>query len=194
MTGEQHSEFSGLSDAVLPSPAKGSVPQWIAVVSIVIGCLGILCWGGQGLMSMSVSSMVDMPDNLPEQSAGHRAFETGGYVAGTLLGVWLIAAGFAAATGAAWGRAGLRIWAVVRVVVAIVGVLGAIYWFDEVVDAFYQAMQADIARGGEAAESTPALSEAAVRAFMIGAIAVTTVAACVWPILVLVVTRRRGGA
>ncbi|MDP7070243.1 MAG: hypothetical protein QF561_02730 [Phycisphaerales bacterium] len=183
-----------MSDPGLAPLSRASVPQWVAVVSIVIGCLGILCWGGQGLRSMFASTMTDVPQNQPPQSSGHRAFEAGGYIAGVLLGLWLIVAGSGSVSGAAWGRTGLRIWAVARIVVAIIGVLGAIYWLDEVVAASFQAMQADLAQGDEAAAATPPLTEESLRAFTIGAIAVTTIAVCIWPILVLATTRRRQGA
>ncbi|MCP4758552.1 MAG: hypothetical protein GY894_00355 [Planctomycetes bacterium] len=193
MAGEQQSDYSGLSDAVLAPQNQGSVPQWVAVVSIVIGCLGILCWGGQGLISVTVESVLEMPQNLPEQSAGHQAFEVSGYIAGTVLGLWLIVAGFGAVTEASWGRGGLRLWAITRIVLAIIGALGAINWLDESVAMQYQTLQAESLQDGETAAAVP-FSEEAIRVFTIGAIAVTTVAVCIWPILVLVVTRRREGA
>ena len=96
-------------------------------------------------------------------------------------------------TEASWGRGGLRLWAITRIVLAIIGALGAINWLDESVAMQYQTLQAESLQDGETAAAVP-FSEEAIRVFTIGAIAVTTVAVCIWPILVLVVTRRREGA
>ena len=42
-----------IGEAQLGSSPRGGVPPWVAVVSIVIGVLGLLCWGG---MRHNVSS------------------------------------------------------------------------------------------------------------------------------------------
>ena len=72
---------------------------------------------------------------MPEPSAGHQMFEAASYIAGVVLGIWLIVAGSGAAGGRAWGLTMLRGWAVIRIIVAIIVLVGFFYWLDEVVAA-----------------------------------------------------------
>ena len=64
-----------IGEAQFGSSPRGGVPPWVAVVSIVIGVLGLLCWGGMGIMSVAASSLVDSPEGTLEPSAGHQMFE-----------------------------------------------------------------------------------------------------------------------
>jgi hypothetical protein len=186
-----------IGEAQLGLSPRGGVPPWVAVVSIVIGVLGLLCWGGIGIMSIAASSLVDSPEGMPEVSAGHQIFEVASYIAGVVLGIWLIVAGSGAAGGRAWGLTMLRGWAFMRIIVAIIVLVGFFYWLDEVVAATVGVMQEQVAQataaGSEAAEM-PSLTEGALQAIMIGWICLQAVAVCIWPLIVLITTRRRGEA
>jgi hypothetical protein len=186
-----------IGEAQLGSSPRGSVPPWVAVVSIVIGVLGLLCWGGMGVMSIAASSLVALPEGMPEPSAGAQMFEAVGYIAGVVLGLWLILAGAGAAGGRAWGHMMLRWWAVIRIIMAISMLIGAFYWLDESVRSIASAMQAQVdqatAAGSEAADM-PSLTPSALRVITIGWVCLQAVVVSIWPLIVLITTRRRGEA
>ncbi len=171
------------------------VPQWVAVISIVIGVLGILCWGGQGYLSMTMGGMEGIDVTVP--TGGHRVFSMFGFFSATLLGIWLIVAGAGAAGGSMWGRAAIRWWAWIRILLVVVGLIGTFYWFDEVLDISMQAVQQDIdqaiAEDATPAE-TPTITVAAMRAILTIWYVAMSVAVCIWPIVVLIATRRKGAA
>ena len=191
--------FGGMAE-LTPEPTPTAwtpeVPQWVAVISIVIGVLGILCWGGQVVMSLALAGTAGVSD-MPVPSGGHAIFEMFGYGSATVLGLWLIVAGSGAAAGKDWGRGLLRGWAWTRIVIALIGVVGAFYWFDEVLavsmETIRQQMAEAVAEDASPAE-VPAITESAMRAIVLIWLVVVTVAICIWPTLVLIVTRRRGDA
>ncbi len=172
------------------------VPQWVAVVSIVIGVLGMLCWGGQGAMALGMAGM-DHADDMPMPTGGHAVFEMFIYGSATLLGLWLIIAGSGAASGAEWSRGALRWWAWIRILLAIIGLVGAFYWFNNVLEASMglvdQQMAEAVSDDAPTAE-IPVVTENAMRAIMTVWIVVVSIAISVWPVIVLIVTRRRGAA
>ena len=186
-----------IGEAQLGSSPRGGVPPWVAVVSIVIGVLGLLCWGGIGVMSIAANSLVALPEGMPEPSAGVQMFQAAGYIAGVVLGIWLIVAGSGAAGGRAWGLMMLRGWAVIRIIMAIIMLIGAFYWLDESVRSIDSAMQAQAdqanAAGSEAADM-PSLTPSALRVIAIGWVCLQAVVVSIWPLIVLITTRRRGEA
>ena len=171
------------------------VPQWVAVVSIVIGVLGILCWGGQGVLAIIMQGAEGV--DMPESSRGHLLFERFGFIAATLLGIWLIVAGAGAAGGSSWGRTAIRSWAWIRILLAVIGLIGAFYWFDEVLSASLQAVQKEMAQAvaeNAPPANTPSITESAMRAILTIWVVAMSVAICVWPVVVLIVTRRKSNA
>jgi hypothetical protein len=191
--------FGGMSSLTSEPPLSAwtpEVPQWVAVVSIVIGVLGMLCWGGQGAMALGMAGM-DHAEDMPMPTGGHAAFEMFGYGSATLLGLWLIIAGSGAASGAEWGRGALRSWAWIRILLAIIGLVGAFYWFSNVLEAsmdYVEQQMAEAAAEDAPPAEIPAVTESAVRAKKTVWIVVMSVAICVWPAVVLIVTRRRGAS
>lgn len=188
--------MTSLTSAPVGSAWSPEVPQWVVVISIVIGVLGMLCWGGQGAMAIGMAGM-NPTGELPRPTGGHAAFEMFGYGSATLLGLWLIIAGGGAASGANWGRAALRSWAWIRMLLAIVGLAGAFYWFDAVLEAsmgMVEQQMAAAASDDKPPAEIPVVTESAMRAIMVIWILVMSLAICVWPTVVLIVTRRRGGA
>ena len=187
-------DFTGMSGVPtnLPKrPRSTTVPLWLGVVSIVVGALGLLCWGGQATMFLGSAPV----EGLPEQSEGHRLFEASGYLIATALSLWLIISAAAATGGANWARSLLRWWAIVRIVVAVIGIVGAYLWLDEIVRFSMAAMEQQIAEAtseGATPAETPTLTEPAIRAIISIWIVVSTAAVCAWPVVVLIVTRRRG--
>ncbi|MDP7030164.1 MAG: hypothetical protein QF733_08085 [Phycisphaerales bacterium] len=191
-------QFESMEPASLESPYAQvqPVPQWVGVVSIVIGILGLLCWGGSAAMTIAASSMQGMMEGAPQLSAAHRTFEFAVSIAGVVLGLWLIAAGSGIASGRPWGRRGVRLWGIVRLAVAIVGLLGALYWIDEVVAASEYALAqqaAEAADAGATHAESPEITADALSAITIVFAFMQTVAISIWPIVVLVVTRKRCG-
>ena len=171
------------------------VPQLVAVVSIVIGVLGILCWGGQGVLAIIMQGAEGV--DMPESSRGHLLFERFGFIAATLLGIWLIVAGAGAAGGSIWGRTAIRSWAWIRILLAVIGLIGAFYWFDEVLSASLQAVQKEMAQAvaeNAPPANTPSITESAMRAILTIWVVAMSVAICVWPVVVLIVTRRKSNA
>ena len=168
------------------------VPQWVAVVSIVIGVLGILCWGGQGVLEMIMQGAEGV--DMPESSRGHLLFVRFGFIAATLLGIWLIVAGAGAAGGSSWGRTAIRSWAWIRILLAVIGLIGVFYWFDEVLSGSLQAVQSQmdqaVAENASPAE-TPTITSSAMRAILTIWSVAMSVAICIWPVVVLTVTRRK---
>ena len=171
------------------------VPQWVAVVSIVIGVLGMLCWGGQGVLAISMQGIEGV--DMPESSRGHLLFERFGFISASLLGVWLIVAGAGAAGGSSWGRTAIRSWAWIRILLAVISLIGVFYWFDEVLSGSLQAVQSQmdqaIAENATPAE-TPTITESAMRAILTIWVVSMSVAICIWPVIVLAATRRKSNA
>jgi len=191
--------FGGMSELASQPPLSAwtpEVPQWIAVISIVIGVLGILCWGGQGVTAIAMAGQSGVPD-VATSTGGHAIFEMFGYVSATILGLWLIVAGSGAAAGKDWARRLLRSWAWTRIVIAIIGVVGAFIYIDDIVALTMETVNqqmAEAASQGESPANVPGVTETAMWAIMTIWIIVVTVAICIWPTLVLIVTRRRGEA
>jgi hypothetical protein len=198
-TQPENETFGGMAE-LTPEPTPTAwtpdVPQWIAVISIVIGVLGILCWGGQGVMAITMAGQSGVPD-MATPTGGHAIFEMFGYVSATILGLWLIVAGSGAAAGKDWARKLLRSWAWTRIVIALIGVVGAFIYIDDVVALTMETVNeqmTEAASQGESPANVPAVTDTAMWAIMTIWIIVVTVAICIWPTLVLIVTRRRGEA
>jgi hypothetical protein len=175
-------------------------PQWVAIVSIVLGVLGLLCWGGQFFMvSVSAMGSMDGAAKMPEMSSAYRVFMVSGYISGVVLGMWLIIAGSGAAAGSSWARSMLRGWAWVRLLVAVAGLVGAWYWFDEVVAQSMVSMQSEFAdvaakvNDNGTSPATSPLPKETVAIITGVAILVQTVIVCVWPMIVLITTRSQRG-
>ena len=173
-------------------------PQWVAIVSIVLGVLGLLCWGGQFFMVSAMESM-NGADNMPEMSSAYRVFMVSGYIFGIVLGIWLIIAGSGAAAGTSWARFTLRGWAWARLLVAAAGLVGGWYWFDEVVAQSMVSMQSeftDVAAKVNDNGTSPATSPLPKETVAIltgGWILIQTLVVSVWPTIVLITTRLRRG-
>jgi len=120
------------------------------------------------------------------------------YIAGVVLGIWLIVAGSGGLSEATWARAAVRYWAWVRLLLAIISVLIAYLWFDEVVDQSIVSMQKemagapDLSNGNGTSAATDLLPRSTVAILTGVAIALQTLAVCLWPVIALIATRRRG--
>jgi len=193
-------QFETMQPAGMERGDTGSarlVPQWVGVVSIVIGILGLLCWGGSAAMTVAASSLQGTMEGAFEPSAAHRAVEFAGYFAGVVLGIWLIVAGSGIAADRQWGRGAVRIWAIIRLVVAAIGLGAAFLWMDEVVAASQYALEQQAAQAAEAGATeaeSPEITGTAIQAITIAFVCLQTAGVSIWPIVVLVVTRRRAGA
>jgi hypothetical protein len=86
---------------------------------------------------------------------------------------------------------------VIRIIVAIITLIGYFYWLDEVVAVTVSSINAQAAQAaaiGSDAADMPSLTEGALRAITIGWICLQALVACIWPLIVLITTRRRGEA
>ena len=202
MTDEKPSAAK-LSDVPMPSETflpgdsiqGDEVPQWVCIVCIVLGILGLLCWGGQGLMMMVPEGLAS---EMPEPSPDFRGWMYVQYFAGVILGIWLIVAGSGGLSGASWARSAVRWWAWVRLLLALISILVAWQWFDEVVDQSMVSMRAEMAAAPDLSNdnattaATDVLPRESVEIFTGFAMALQTLAVCLWPVLALITTRRRG--
>ena len=132
---EHNDQFSSMAAPTEVSPPKQppGIAPWIGVVSIVIGVLGLFCWGSQGIMVLMQPGFASMPEGMPEKSSGHMAMEAVGYIATVLLGLILIVAGSGVMGKATWARGLLRFWAWLRLLVMVMMVIVAISWMNELV-------------------------------------------------------------
>ena len=114
-----------------------------------------------------------------------------------VVSIWLIVAGAGAAGGSSWGRTAIRSWAWIRILLAVISLIGVFYWFDEVLSGSLQAVQSQmdqaIAENATPAE-TPTITESAMRAILTIWVVSMSVAICIWPVIVLAVTRRKSNA
>ncbi len=195
------SSFDGMNQMSAPEgfgshQSDRPVATWIGVISIVLGILGLLCWGGQAAMVLAGMGVAELPEGMPEQSPAHEAFSAAGYIAGVVLAVWLLAAGIGVTTCASWARRCLRGWAWTRILVAILGLIGAFVWIDELVAANAFALDQEIAKAAEEGAdvgNTPLLTEDALESITMLFIVVQTSAVLIWPVMTLFISRRRGG-
>ena len=176
---------SHMTDA---SPSR-MVPGWIGIVSIVLGMLGLMCWGAQGVSVVftRLSSNADMI----EPTLAHRVFVAGEPVAGTVLGILLLVGGIGVLRGLSWSVGVLRLWAWIRLLIVIVSLVATFYWMDETIEMTKVAMAQEMEAAPETVDSDFSLTDDALRGFMTIWVIVISAAACIWPILVLALCRRR---
>lgn len=190
------SEVTFTPDEPTLTPANSSrpsVPPWVAIVSIVIGALGLLCWGAQLSSVYSAYTGGAQPEGMPDMTTAHRVFEAGGMIVGVLLGIMLIAGGIGGYGRKAWAPTLLRTWAVLRLIVAAIGLVVAFVYVDELVQmqqVTMQEMMAEARASGDAPDM-PELSDESLKAFLLVFMGVTTLAVCIWPIFVLSLARKR---
>jgi hypothetical protein len=191
---EYNDQFSSMAAPTeVTSPKQPSaIAPWIGVVSIVIGVLGLFCWGSQGIMVLMQPGLASMPEGMPEKSSGHMVMEAAGYIATVLLGLILIVAGSGVMGKATWARGLLRFWAWLRLLVMVMMVIVAISWVNELVAESMWGLESEAAKqagSGADVSNIPSLTPAAMQTIIIMFVLVQALAVSLWPIVVLVMTR-----
>lgn len=188
MPDDQHmSTMTPPSEAAVAPMRTKPVPGWVAVVSIVLGILGMLCWGQQGIswLLMDVSQLEAQELDL---SSGHRVLALVGYVVNLALAITLLVGGLRANGGAQLAAAGLlRCWAWLKLLAVAAGLVVAWVFFDELVQ-MYRLMVEEAAR-----ESGGAMDEFGDDLLVRMSVALLVVSAAIqmiWPCVVLSVVPR----
>lgn len=111
-------EFSGMPE----TPSKW--PTVIGTISIILGALGLVCYGCGTLNtagSSSFSSMLPEDQRPPPVPAAQLAVQITQMCVTWLLSAWLLAAGIGLVKRRRWARPHHLGWAVAKIVVAVVG-------------------------------------------------------------------------
>ncbi len=103
-------------------PAPSVWPKVIGTISIVLGAMGLLCYGC-GAIGEIVPPM--LTSVVPEESLGPQpqgaflVYWIGTYCVSLLLSLWLLVAGIGIAQRRAWSRPASIGWAITKVVAAV---------------------------------------------------------------------------
>ncbi|MCH2136395.1 MAG: hypothetical protein MK101_07415 [Phycisphaerales bacterium] len=171
------------------------VPGWVAITSIILGVLGLLCWGQQGISSLFTDTAALEAAGV-QLSPAHRGLAIAGYVVNIVLALWLLTGGLKANAGNQQAASGLlRCWAWVKLASTALGLVVAWAYFDELLKMnevmFAKAAEAS-AEKGSAQESLDAFGSDLVERMSIALIVLSGAVQALWPCIVLVVVPRRG--
>ena len=188
---------AGMTPPTSDLQPRAAVPRWIGVGSIILGVVGLLCWGGQGA-TMLLTDAAELEASGLSLSPGHQAMAVVGYVANTLLAVLLLVAGVRSLNGDGQGVGLLRGWAWLKLLSVCVGLVTVFLYYDELLQMNEGMIREEMVNaaqeGAEEAEAAP-IDEDWVkvlgRGMTIGSVAIGSVVQAIWPIIVLAVTRGR---
>lgn len=138
MDAEQPTDAFGQTQYAEPDPAaaRSKWPAIIGTISIVLGGLGLLCYGCGSLNTivspMLVSAMPE--DQRPATPQGMMlVLQVAQTCAAFLLSLWLLFAGIGIVRRRSWGRGGHIGWAIMKIITAIAGMLiGLVFLPDSV--------------------------------------------------------------
>jgi hypothetical protein len=174
-----------------------TVPRWIAIVSIILGVIGLLCWAGQGT-AMLLADPAELQAQGLSLSGWHETLAVAGHVVNTLLALLLLVAGVRLLNSGGQGSALLRGWAWLKLLSIAVGLVIAFLFFDELLmmnESMVRAEMAKTAQDGKDAAEASGIDEDWVKAMgrgvTIASIAIGGVVQLIWPIIVLAVVRSR---
>jgi len=181
----------GMTPDLTPEPNLSSgcagVPKWIAVCSIIIGIIGLLCWGGQG----AATWFTEAGEVEAAMGSGHLAMSITTALVNFGLAIVLIVAGSKAMS--LGSGCLLRTWAWLKLLIVALGLVVTFIYFDEIMTAVTGEMSQAIEEQSKAAAAqgadTPQMDADTMaslgKGFGIGAIAVQALIQVVWPIIVL---------
>lgn len=101
---------------------RPKTPLVLGIISLVFGAFGLLGDVSAFVMYLLMPQMAAFQQALVEKSGQSMNYVISMWIIGTLLGVWLLATGIGLVRYRSWGRMGFNVYAVVRILVALVGV------------------------------------------------------------------------
>ena len=132
-------------------PQQSRWPGVIGTISIVLGSLGVLCYGCN---SASTLAAPFLPASMQNQAAQgpQQAIQIAQLCLAFLLSVWLLTSGIGLLRRRSWIRTSLLAWAVVKVVLTIIGTVMGVIFAEDITRQINDSMAASAqAQGG----STP---------------------------------------
>lgn len=183
---DEHNPYASMNNPPMESsylepPAPTSWPTVVGTISIVLGSLGILCYGCNGLMTLMqpMTASLVPPEQQVQQSGFMLAFGLVQYCSLALLGIWLLAAGISVCKRSAWSRGAMISWAFMRMLLCIVMGIISIIFLQDIVDSINQQMEASTPPG------SPPMFEMTTGILLVF-IVVSGVLTMIWPTFVLV--------
>lgn len=176
----------------VPEPTGGKdlvppVPGWVAIISIILGILGLLCWGQQGIASMFADTEALQASGL-DLSEANRVLAIVGYLVNLTLSILLLVAGFRANAGRQIQAAGqLRLWAWLKLASAAFGALVSWAFFHELLQ-MNTIMFQEAAK--EAGETLEGFGEDTMHRLTIVLLVVSVAIQAIWPCVVLAIVPR----
>jgi len=183
----------GLGQATPPVGMTRPVPGWVSTVSIMLGILGLLCWGWQGVGTL-LSDMADMEAAGLTLSDGHQSLALVGYAVNIALAILLLVGGLKATAGNQLGAAViLRGWSWLKFLSIAGGLVIAWVFFDDLVAMNRIEMDralaqtADAATDADGSGTRDAFSDEVLVRMSIGFVVVQAAVLAAWPFVVLAV-------
>ena len=172
------------------------VPGWVAVVSIMLGILGLLCWGQQGVSTL-LADMSALKDAGLDFSPGHQSAALAGYLVNIALAILLLVGGLKAKSGNQHAAAALlRGWSWLKLLSVAGGLVVAWVFLDELVimnrigleQAIAEvASEADAAESSGATDAQVAFSASLLERLTIGLVVLSAAMQAAWPCVVLAI-------
>ena len=207
MNDQMMTPLEGMSPSLQPEPTGPAnakpVAGWIAVMSIIFGVLGLLCWGVQSVGGMLTDSTA-LEEAGIQVSSVNVVVSMASYLFNLVLAVLLTIAGAKAVSGQS-GKL-LRMWAGLKLLSVALGLVIAFVFFDDIVAMMAAEMDKSFAEANAAAaEQNPdstvpfdEADEANIRSFAKGLgvalIAVHAVLHTIWPVIVLICVKKAPAA
>lgn len=186
MTHDEYAMSSPPTEGEFVDETQSKWPTVFGVISIIIGSLGILCYGCNSvgtIMQPMLSGMAPQGQQAAPPPPALQAFNIAQYCGMALLGIWLLAAGIGVVKRSAWAPKALVGWAIVRLLLMVIFTVLSFVFMQQIVDAFNQQMQAS-QQGGQA---PPFTMSTGIMSIMV---VVGIVFGSWWPITVLIWMRK----
>ncbi len=168
-------------------PAPSVWPMVIGTISIVVGAMGLLCYGCGVIGEMLGPLLANV---VPEESLGPQpqgaflVYWIGSYCVALMLSLWLLVAGIGIAQRRAWSRPASIGWAITKVVAAVGDTVLAFVFISDIA-----AYVSEGWSGGQ--QQAPQLPEGFFAVMMAFMIIAGFFFALIWPVFLLIWFARR---
>jgi len=143
-TAPQMPPISPWSHGGVPQP-QSSWPGVVGTISIVLGSLGLLCYGCNSIMTFASPFVQNfMPPEMQQAQAQGAvlALNIGSYCIGFLLALLLLFSGVGIVQRRRWGRTASIVWAFLRAALAAIVLALTVILAQDIADQTNQQMQA----------------------------------------------------
>lgn len=157
MSSEDYSMSTPPMDGEFIDEQQSKWPTVVGTISIVLGSLGILCYGCNSVSTIFQPMMVNMlpPDQQPPpQPAAIMAMSIAQYCGLALLGIWLLVAGIGLCKRSAWAPKAITFWAIARLALTVIFTILTFVFLQDMVDGINQQIEQSAAQQGNAVPFT----------------------------------------